>query len=167
MADSPGGTLMPSSARIRPLDLTDDAVAATVHRIGREAYAVEAELIAFDGIPALSESLADMRGRGLTWLGAVAPDGEIAGFLAWEEPAADGPLRLDRLCVDPARFRLGVASLLLRHVLAELFPDRPVEVTTGAGNTPAVTLYERLGFTRGADFSPVPGLRMASFTHTR
>ncbi|MFC9298855.1 GNAT family N-acetyltransferase [Streptomyces sp. NPDC057011] len=151
----------------RPLDLTDDATASAVHRIGLAAYAVEAELIGFDGIPALRESLADLRGRGLTWLGAVAPDGEIAGFLAWEAPAADGPLRLDRFCVDPAWFRRGIASLLLRHVLAELFPDRPVEVTTGADNTPAVALYERLGFTRGTDFSPAPGLRMASFTHTR
>ncbi|MEU8434628.1 GNAT family N-acetyltransferase [Streptomyces sp. NPDC029216] len=155
------------SPYVRPLDLADEATAVAVHRIGRAAYAVEAELIGFDGIPALGESLAEMRARELRWLGAVGPDGEIAGFLAWEEPGGDGPLRLDRLCVDPARFRRGVASLLLRHALEELFPGRPVEVTTGAANTPAVTLYERLGFVRGADFSPVPGLRMASFSRGR
>ncbi|MCX5197825.1 GNAT family N-acetyltransferase [Streptomyces sp. NBC_00249] len=145
-----------------PLDLTDDATAAAVHRIGRAAYTVEAELIGFDGIPALRESLTDMRGRALTWLGAVTPDGTVAGFLAWQEEA-DGQISLDRLCVDPAWFRRGVASLLLRHALEELFPDRTVEVTTGADNTPAITLYTRLGFIRGADFSPAPGLRMASF----
>ncbi|MFG2982434.1 GNAT family N-acetyltransferase [Streptomyces sp. NPDC048258] len=152
---------------LRPLDLTDDATAAAVHRIGRAAYAVEARMIGFDGIPALRESLSEMRRRKLTWIGAVSPDGEIAGFLAWEERAADGPVCLDRLCVDPAWFRRGIASLLLRHALAEVFSGRSVEVTTGADNAPAVTLYERLGFTRGADFSPVPGLRMASFTHAR
>jgi ribosomal protein S18 acetylase RimI-like enzyme len=92
----------------------------------------------------------------------VTPEGEIAGFVAWEEPAG-GAVGLDRLCVAPAWFRRGVASLLLRHVLTELFPDRVVEVTTGAANTPAVTLYERLGFVRGPDFSPAPGLTMASF----
>ncbi|MFD7915253.1 GNAT family N-acetyltransferase [Streptomyces sp. NPDC059752] len=146
---------------IRPLDLTDDATAAAVHRIGRAAYAVEAELIGFDGIPALGESLADMRVRPLNWVGAVAEDGVPAGFLAWEE--ADGVVCIDRLCVDPAWFRQGVASLLLRHALTELFPGRQVEVTTGAANAPAVTLYERLGFTRSLDFSPVPGLIMASF----
>ncbi|MFD8148249.1 GNAT family N-acetyltransferase [Streptomyces sp. NPDC059708] len=150
---------------LRPLDLGDEATAVAVHRIGRAAYAVEAELIGFDGIPALGESLAELRGRPLRWLGAVEPDGAVAGFVAWEEPEAGGPVTLDRLCVDPSRFRGGTASLLLRHVLGELFPGRPVEVTTGAANAPAVALYERLGFVRGADFSPAPGLRMASFRH--
>ncbi|MGW0391372.1 GNAT family N-acetyltransferase [Streptomyces sp. NPDC003042] len=152
------------SVLVRPLELTDEATAAAVHRIGRAAYAVEAELIGFDGIPALRESLADMRARPLSWLGAVSEGGDIAGFLAWEEEPGGGA-SIDRLCVDPAWFRRGVASLLLRHALTEVFPDRPVEVTTGAHNTPAVTLYERLGFVRAADFSPAPGLRMASFRH--
>ncbi|WP_329103947.1 GNAT family N-acetyltransferase [Streptomyces sp. NBC_01439] len=147
--------------QIRTLDLTDDAIAAAVHRIGRAAYAVEAELIGFDGIPALGEGLARMRALPLNWVGAVAEDGEPAGFLAWEE-TPEG-ISIDRLCVAPSWFRRGVASLLLRHALTELFPGRLVEVTTGAANAPAVALYERLGFTRGRDFSPVPGLIMASF----
>ncbi|MFD5622277.1 GNAT family N-acetyltransferase [Streptomyces yangpuensis] len=159
------------SPQIRALDLTDDATAAAVHRIGRAAYTVEAELIGFDGIPALRESLAEMRAQALHWAGAVSEDGELAGFLAWEEEPNDGTgtgigtdISIDRLCVAPAFFRRGVASLLLRHALAELFPGRPVQVTTGAANTPAVRLYEALGFTRGPDFSPAPGLVMASFS---
>ncbi|GGQ15353.1 MULTISPECIES: GNAT family N-acetyltransferase [Streptomyces] len=151
------------SPHIRPLDLSDDATADAVHRIGRAAYSVEAEIIGFDGIPALRESLPEMRAQALRWVGAVSEGGELAGFLAWEEEP-DGDIGIDRLCVDPAFFRRGVASLLLRHALAELFPGRPVRVTTGAANAPAVRLYEALGFTRGADFSPAPGLVMASFT---
>ncbi|MFB6692847.1 GNAT family N-acetyltransferase [Streptomyces virginiae] len=151
------------SPHIRPLDLSDDATADAVHRIGRAAYSVEAEIIGFDGIPALRESLPEMRAQALRWVGAVSEGGEPAGFLAWEEEP-DGDIGIDRLCVDPAFFRRGVASLLLRHALAELFPGRPVRVTTGAANAPAVRLYEALGFTRGADFSPAPGLVMASFT---
>ncbi|MEU9146978.1 GNAT family N-acetyltransferase [Streptomyces sp. NPDC048349] len=147
---------------IRPLDLSDDDTAAGVHRVGLAAYAVEAELIGFGGIPALGESLEQMRGRALHWVGAVSGGGEIAGFLAWEEQA--GGVGIDRLCVDPARFRRGIASRLLRHALTELFPGRPVTVTTGAANSPAVALYTRTGFTRGPDFSPAPGLVMASFT---
>lgn len=154
-----------TSPEIRPLDLADDATAAAVYRIGREAYAVEAELIGFDGIPALHESLSQMRARKLSWIGAISGDGKLAGFLAWED-AREAGIHVDRLCVAPAHFRRGIASLLLRHALTDLFPDRPVAVTTGAGNAPAVTLYERLGFTRGADFSPAPGLTMASFAFT-
>ncbi|MFD4868344.1 GNAT family N-acetyltransferase [Streptomyces sp. NPDC058412] len=151
------------SPRIRRLDLTDDATATAVHRIGRAAYAVEAEMIGFDGIPALGESLAEMRAQELNWIGAVCDgDGELAGFLAWEmEPGGD--VSLDRVCVSPAWFRRGIASLLLRHALTDLFPGRPVKVTTGAANTPAISLYTHLGFARGPDFSPAPDLTMAAF----
>ncbi|MET9960157.1 GNAT family N-acetyltransferase [Streptomyces sp. NPDC006326] len=151
------------SASVRPLDLNDDRTAAAVHAVGRAAYAVEAELIGFDGIPALRESLAEMRERPLHWLGAVDGSGAIAGFLAWEEEP-DGSVCVDRLCVDPSWFRRGIASLLLRHLLTEALPGRRIIVTTGAANTPAVALYARLGFVRGATFSPAPGLLMASFT---
>ncbi|MCX5076405.1 GNAT family N-acetyltransferase [Streptomyces sp. NBC_00513] len=144
---------------VRPLDLTDDPTAAAVHRVGRAAYAVEAALIGFDGIPALREGLDEMRERPLRWIGAVARDDVIAGFLAWED-TKDGGVCVDRLCVDPAWFRRGIASLLC----ARLPADRPVTVTTGVANAPAVALYERLGFLRGEDFEPVPGLRMASFS---
>ncbi|MFD4243089.1 GNAT family N-acetyltransferase [Streptomyces sp. NPDC058525] len=143
------------------LDLADDATAVAVHRIGRAAYAVEAELIGFGGIPALGESLAQMRARGLSWVGAVGAGGELAGFLAWEETG--GGIGIDRLCVDPAWFRRGIASRLLRHALTELFAGLDVTVSTGAANQPAVALYTRMGFTRGPDFSPAPGLTMASF----
>ncbi|WP_051763447.1 GNAT family N-acetyltransferase [Streptomyces virginiae] len=148
--------------QIRALDLSDDATATAVHRIGHAAYAVEAELIGFDGIPALGESLAEMRHTDLSWVGAFSESGALAGFLAWASEPEDG-VSIDRLCVDPAWFRQGVASSLLRHALTEVFPGRAVEVTTGAANAPAVALYQRLGFTRGPDFSPVPGLTMASF----
>ncbi|MET9699117.1 GNAT family N-acetyltransferase [Streptomyces sp. NPDC006529] len=162
MTDTP-----PAAApHIRPLDLADDATAAAVHRIGLAAYTVEAELIGFDGIPALRESLADLRARPLNWLGAVSEAGDPAGFLAWEEPEREDEqvVSIDRLCVDPAWFRRGVGSLLLRHLLDDLLPHRVVRVTTGAANAPAMALYPRMGFVRGADFSPVPGLVMASFT---
>ncbi|MER5931409.1 GNAT family N-acetyltransferase [Streptomyces sp. NPDC002054] len=157
---------------VHPLDLEQDAVAEAVHRLGRASYAVEAELIGFDGIPALRESLAELRARPLRWVGAADGDGGLAGFLAWEEPAAgDAAARIDRLCVDPAWFRKGIASQLVWYFLEEVAGGRAAEVTTGAANAPAVALYEGLGFVRGADFSPAPGLRMASFhrpaPHTR
>ncbi|MEU9006990.1 hypothetical protein AB0D15_35005, partial [Streptomyces sp. NPDC048551] len=56
------------------------------------------------------------------------------------------------------------SSRELRQRVAQLFAGRVVEVTTGAANAPAVALYARHGFMRGADFSPAPGLTMASFT---
>jgi ribosomal protein S18 acetylase RimI-like enzyme len=153
---------------IRELDLTDGPTAAAVHRTGRSAYAVEAGLIGFDGIPALRESLAELRERPLRWLGAVPAAGTVAAFVAWQDEGPQaGPVEIDRVCVDPTWFRRGLATRLLDHLMHDLAPDRDMVVTTGAANQPAVALYRRLGFTRTADFEPVLGLRMARFVLRR
>ncbi|MEV7612934.1 GNAT family N-acetyltransferase [Streptomyces sp. NPDC089799] len=154
---------------IRPLDLRDDGVVEALHALGRASYAVEAELIGSTAMPALRETPGELRTRPLSWLGALSPDGELTGFVAWEDGAdghghGNGGMVIDRLCVDPGRFRQGIASLLLGHLLAEVAAGRRVAVTTGAANAPAVALYERLGFTRGDDVEAEPGLWLASFT---
>jgi ribosomal protein S18 acetylase RimI-like enzyme len=141
------------------LDLTDDATAREVHRIGRRAYAVEAELIGHRGIPALTETLDELRAAPLRWLGAVAAGGPV-GFLAWTRTSG-GELDVDRLCVDPGWFRRGVARGLLDHLLrAE--PAGDVLVSTGAANAPALALYRRAGFTVTGTVEPEPGLRLAA-----
>ncbi|CAL9480988.1 hypothetical protein SUDANB95_03017 [Actinosynnema sp. ALI-1.44] len=141
------------------LDLTDDATARAVHRIGLRAYAVEAALIGSDAIPALHETLADVRALPLRWLGAHV-DGVLAGFVAWTRQ--DGVVDVDRLCVDPASFRRGLARRLVGAVLD---PGDPVTVSTGADNAPAVALYEGMGFARVGTVEPEPGLRLALFRH--
>ncbi|MGH3864275.1 GNAT family N-acetyltransferase [Actinokineospora sp.] len=139
------------------LDLTDDATAAAVHAVGLRSYRVEADLIGFDGIPPLHESLADMRAQRLRWLGCRA-DGVPVAFIAW---AQDEVVDIDRLCVDPAWFRRGLATTLLRALLDRTTGD--VVVSTGAENTPAVSLYERAGFVRTGAVEPAPGLKIATF----
>ncbi|MCX4825797.1 GNAT family N-acetyltransferase [Streptomyces sp. NBC_01142] len=163
LAHSSSRVPMPPGMLIRELDLSDATVASTVHAVGLRAYAVEAELIDFDGIPALSESLQRMTSRPLRWLGAVTGEGAVAAFVAWQTDSGQHITHIDRVCVDPAWFRRGLASCLLDHLLAEVTASSEVRVSTGADNQPAVKLYERLGFSRGVDFEPVPGLRMAQF----
>ncbi|MFF0219731.1 GNAT family N-acetyltransferase [Streptomyces vinaceus] len=148
---------------LRELDLTDDATAASVHAVGRRAYAVEADLIGFSEIPTLRETLQELRAQPLRWAGALTDDGELAAFVAWQQPAPDDDVDVHRVCVDPARFREGLASKLFAHLLAAWTPSVDVLVSTGADNLPAVALYERLGFSRVGTSHPAPGLRMADF----
>ncbi|MGW2369176.1 GNAT family N-acetyltransferase [Streptomyces sp. NPDC001667] len=150
--------------RLSRLDMSDEQTAVAAHHVSRRAYAVEAQLIQFDRIPALCETLEEMRAQPLHWLGATH-DGKLAAFVAWRNDTE--PVEIDRLCVDPEFFRRGLAAKLLTHLLDEIVPDRDVVVTTGAANHPAVTLYKRLGFTRGEDFRPVPALLMAHFEMRR
>ncbi|WP_436499319.1 GNAT family N-acetyltransferase [Actinokineospora sp. HUAS TT18] len=146
--------------RPEPLDLSDDATAAAVHRVGLRAYRVESELIGHD-IPALHESVAEVRAKPLRWLGCRA-DGVPVAFVAWTD--TDG-VDIDRLCVDPDWFRRGLGSALVTELLARTEGD--VTVSTGADNLPAITLYERAGFARTGTVEPVPGLLVATFALKR
>ncbi|MCX5182970.1 GNAT family N-acetyltransferase [Streptomyces sp. NBC_00268] len=152
---------------VSELDLADEATAAAVHRIGRRAYAVEADLISFDGIPALRESLEEMQALPWNWLGAKTDGGQIVAFVAWQQLAGEGGIDIARVCVDPPWFRHGLASRLLGHLLADSAPSGHVLVSTGADNLPAIALYERHGFTRVGTTEPAPNLRMAQFQLTR
>ncbi|MFE4698751.1 GNAT family N-acetyltransferase [Streptomyces sp. NPDC056738] len=136
------------SILLRELDVTDTPTALGVHRVARRSYAVEAELIGFDGIPAFTETLEEMRAQPLRWLGMVTHDGRIAAFVAWQPLAGADGIDIDRVCVDPEWFRRGlrlgftrvgtvqpVPGLLLaefRLVRERVHPSRAV-VRSGAG----------------------------------
>jgi ribosomal protein S18 acetylase RimI-like enzyme len=142
------------------LDLADPATASELLELQRAAYAVEARLIRSEEIPPLRETLAELQGCGETVLGASV-DGTLAGFISWK--VAGDTLDIHRLVVDPARFRAGIGSALVRKALAANEDARRAIVQTGATNEPAKALYLREGFTLVDEIEPVPGLRVARF----
>lgn len=146
---------------IRSIDHADHELSARIVEIQRAAYAVEAELIGFDGIPVLEETAADVRRRGdLTWHGAFVDD-TLAGIIAWtqEGDAVD----IDRLAIDPAYARRGLGRRLVRSVPV----TGETTVSTGAANTPAVTLYLGEGFVPIGERELAPGVFMAHFGRQR
>lgn len=140
------------------IDLRSDrAVAERVHSIQRAAYEVEAGLVGYDLIPPLHESLAELRARPLIFLG-VRCDATLAGVLGYTR--AGDTVEIDRLAVDPAFFRRGLAAKLLREMFVRERDATRFVVTTGLGNEPAVRLYERFGFRVVGQDEPVPGARI-------
>ena len=137
------------------LDLADDRLARAVLDLQRESYAVEAALIGDDRIPALTETLPELREARLEWL-AAADDVGLSGAVAWSE-LPDGTVDIDRLVVAPRAFRRGVATALLDG-LDRLYPGRRVLVSTGRANAPAVTLYLGRGFAVAREREVIPGL---------
>ena len=137
------------------LDLADEAVARSVLALQRESYAVEAGLIGDDRIPALTETLDELRRAALEWLGASDEVG-LAGAVSWSE-LADGTVDIDRLVVAPRTFRQGIATALLDGIDA-LYPDRRILVSTGRANVPALTLYLGRGFRIVGEREVVSGL---------
>ena len=152
------GVHLAPPARVNPpvsLDLADEAIARSVLALQREAYAVEAAIIGSDGIPALTETLEALRASGEDWLGVIDVDG-LTGAIAWQV-LDDGTVDICRLVVAPRAFRRGVARSLL-DALEARFPDRPMIVSTGRDNHPALALYRARGFRAVRDREPIPGL---------
>jgi len=122
------------------------------------AYTVEADLIGFDGIPPLQESLEELMSAPLTWIGIRDEGGGLAGALGYT--SEDQVVDIDRLVVAPERFRSGCGSALI----GALDPGSTVTVSTGSANTPAHSFYSSLGFTKAREEQVVPGLKIAHFT---
>jgi ribosomal protein S18 acetylase RimI-like enzyme len=130
-------------ATVTPIDHRDRTVAAALVDLQRASYRVEADLIGFDGIPPLHETVDDVVALDLSMLGAY--DGTLlAGALGY---ARDGDLvDIDRLAVHPSCFRRGIASRLVDALHERERDATRFVVSTGDGNTPAIACYERHGY---------------------
>ena len=123
----------------------------------RGAYAREAALIGFDGIPPLREGLPELLSAEHEWLGRFAGP-LLVGALAWE--LHDGEVELARLVVDPAHARRGHGAALL-DALEALHPGLPMSVMSGAANAPARALYRSRGFAPTGEVHEVaPGVEL-------
>jgi len=145
---------------ITPLDLTDRTLAERLLQIQHAAYAVEAELIGFDGIPPLQEDLAGLMQSTEHWLGRY--DGStLVGAVAYELPD-DDTVEISRLIVDPAHARRGHGRALLDHL--DRLEPRPISlVSTGSANTPAVSLYKSRGYVETNRLEVAPGVFITQF----
>lgn len=145
---------------LRPIDLFDDIVAERVVTIQRESYRIEADLIGFEQIPPLHESVSDVRGLNLRWMGSWV-DELLVGLIAWSETVEI--CEIDRLAVHPEYFRRGHG----RALLEPLTVHNTVEVSTGTKNIPALRLYESLGFVAVDYFEIAPAVTMTKLRRSR
>jgi ribosomal protein S18 acetylase RimI-like enzyme len=143
------------------LDLSDPSLALELLELQRRAYRVEADLIGSEEIPPLRETLAELQSCGETFLGARV-DGLLVGAISWRVEGET--IDLHRLVVDPAHFRKGLGSALVRGALAAESRARRAIVQTGASNDPAIALYLEEGFVPTEEIEPLPGLRVTRFT---
>ena len=148
------GMVGPGRTEPRRLDLSDPDTLRRLWDLQRASYAVEAELIGFDGIPALHESLQELRDCGESFLGLDDETG-LAGAVSWAR-LQDGTLDICRLMMHPRMHRRGIATALLDS-LDRAEPARRAVVSTGTANHPALALYKRRGFTPAGMRGIAPG----------
>ncbi|KHL12518.1 UNVERIFIED_CONTAM: hypothetical protein LK11_36530 [Mumia flava] len=139
------------------MDPGDAVTGPALLALQRASYAVEAELIAFPDLPLLTESLEQLRASTATFLGALDGD-RLVGAVSWFR-LDDGTVDIDRLVVDPAHHRRGIASALL-DALAGWAPTHRTVVATGSANGPALALYVRHGFVSCGEREVADGVRV-------
>ncbi|MEE4568627.1 GNAT family N-acetyltransferase [Paenibacillus polymyxa] len=141
--------------------LEDDDIVSQIWRLQHVAYRLEAELIGFDEIPPLMDTLETLRSCGESFYGWLEDD-ELLGALAVQSESS-GSLTLTRMMVHPDHFRKGIADSLMKHVLNEYQNIPLFIVTTGTLNTPAVTLYRKHGFRPVSAAEVAPGVELTTY----
>lgn len=101
-----------------------------------------------------------LQGCGETFMGFFREEA-LAGTISY---LLEGKvLDIHRVMVHPRHFRKGVATSLLRHLLASIPQATVVEVSTGSDNSPARHLYHHLGFNEVGEEEVAPGFWMTCF----
>lgn len=139
-----------------PIDASNPATAARLVRIQHAAYAVEADLIGFHGIPPLHDTAEGVMRHDLRWLGVYHATVLTAAI---GYTVAAHRVDIDRLMVDPVHGRRGMGAALVTSASA----GRHTTVSTGSRNLPAIALYESLGFEPVATREIAPGVEVTSF----
>ena len=138
------GDLRLTDVRMSDLDPRDADTAARIQAVLLPAHAQEAALLRVDGPAPPARSLADLQSSGEQFIGAWCGD-QLAGVLSVKHGDDAGQRCIALLVVHPRHQRQGVARRLMATLL-QREPQQPHVVSTGARNTPALTLYARCGF---------------------
>lgn len=142
------------------LDQIQPSVAARIVALQRAAYRIEGQLINFDGIPPLHETENEVSALKITILGAL--DGtDLAGMIGYRR--VGDVVEIDRLAVNPRVFLSGIATFLIMDVRRREQDATRFEVSTAAGNYPAIALYTKHGFRRRRDTVLASGPVIANF----
>ncbi|MCY9375388.1 GNAT family N-acetyltransferase [Bacillus sp. T17B1] len=137
-----------------------DITAREIIAVQQPAYIKEAELIGFDGIPALQEKAKDIQASHEQFAG-YRKDGKLIGVISYEINMHH--LTICRLVVHPDGFRKGIGRALLQFVIDQNENAEKIEVVTAEKNTPAVSLYTQAGFQKTETVKAAEGLLLSVF----
>jgi len=140
------------------LDHRDPVEAEQIRCVLHAAYSEEAALIGAREFPPLHRTAADIAASPGGFHGYYLGD-VLAGVIEYGSRARPGcpVVEISSLAVDPRHARQGIGSRLVGFVI-ETNPGRDVTVSTARSNTPAIILYQRLGFAVEREFTAPGGI---------
>ena len=127
---------------IKQLDIRITKNAEKLLEIQIPSYKVEAEIIGYDDIPPLKDTVKTLKQCGETFFGYYINE-ELCAAISVK--VIDNEVDIHRLIVHPDHFRKGIALKLLTFIERQ-FDTMTITVATGSKNKPAITLYKKNGF---------------------
>lgn len=143
---------------IQFIDIVNRVSAEQIWHLQQRSYRIEAELIGWEDLPPLRESVEDLMACGETFA-VFWEEGDVAGAISYKR--LGDTLDIHRMMVDPGHFRKGIASRLLQFAENAQTGVAATLVSTGALNEPAINLYKRHGFILSEEKEVAPGLKLA------
>lgn len=140
----------------------EEQMARKILSVQIPSYKIEAQLIQFDGIPQLRDTIEDIMVSEEIFIGSMEGD-KLIGFVSYTETAE--LIDICRMVVHPNYFRRGIASSLLKHILGLKKEEQQIVVCTGAKNIPAIQLYERFEFTKVRNIEVEPNFYITELTY--
>ncbi len=140
---------------IAKIQISNTREATQILELQRLSYRVEADLIGSDLIPGLHENLEQLQNSDETFYGFFEAQ-ILWGAISFK--LEHHTLDIHRLVVHPNHFRQGIARSLLEFVLKPELKAKRCIVQTGVLNSPAIGLYQKLGFVELEQREVIPGL---------
>lgn len=131
-----------AGSMIKKFDIRNTKNAKDLLTIQIPSYKVEAEIIGYDDIPPLKDTVNTLKQCGETFFGYYIKE-ELCAAISVK--VIDNEVDIHRLIVHPDHFRKGIAQKLLTFIEGQ-FDTMKITVATGSKNSPAVTLYMKNGF---------------------
>jgi len=148
---------------IELLDHHSESVANEIYEVFQLSYEVEAVLVGSEDFPPLRRSASHIRSSSSQFLGERV-EADLASVIEFSH--SGDILSIDSLVVHPEYFRRGLASQLLKSLLARVC-WRTADVETAVANAPAIDLYEKSGFSKSKQWKAAEGIEKVQLIYRK
>ena len=145
---------------IKKLNLENIEVIKEILDLQLASYRVEADIIGFDGIPPLKDTVCTLKESKEEFYGYFIEE-VLAGIISYK--IKNSILDIHRVAVHPSFFRRSIAEQLISFVEENNKNIAKIIVGTGRENKPAVSLYLKKGYHKTEDMEVEKDFYITSF----
>lgn len=147
------------SLSFQVLDHTDEQEAERIRQLFFDSYSVEARIIGVRDFPPLRRTRAEILDSDAVFHGTFMID--RLSSVAELEHSRDGIINIAGFAVHPELFRRGIGARFLEHLI-QGSAGYTMTVSTAIANGPAISLYQKSGFSICQTWKTPCGIEMVT-----